>query len=305
MRVVDAPLDLATPIVLASGPAGFGEELCDLVDYTTVGALTTKTITPEPRTGNPQPRLVDCPSGLLNSIGLENPGLEAFIDEALAAVLTLPTRRIVSLAARDPDALAAMAERLATTPGIDGFELNLSCPNVDEVIVGAQPRLVGTYVRAVRRVVGLPLLAKLPGDAGSMLAAAEAALRSGADGLTLINAVRGLRIDHQHGRPILHRCVGGLTGPAILPIALARVYEARRAFPRAFIIGTGGVTGLSSLVEMLVAGADAVGIGTGIMANPGMLAELVDGLERWLDEHRFATLGEVVGSAHRGGFGVS
>lgn len=304
LTVRTAPFELATPIVLASGPAAFGQELLEALDYATVGALTTKTVTPRPRSGNPQPRLVDCPCGVLNSIGIENPGFDRFVEASLPAILDLPTRRIVSLAAERPEEVARMAGWLAGIEGIDGLELNLSCPNIDDVVIGSDPAIVGSFVRAVRPEIDRPLLVKLPGDTGSLIASAEAALDAGANGLTLINSVRGLRIDHRVGRPMLHRKTGGLSGPAILPVALARVYEARRAFPETFIVGTGGVTDVESLIEMLAAGADAVGIGYGIMANPRLPMELAAGLARWLAERRFASVEDVMGVAHRGGFVV-
>ena len=297
-----APFELSTPIVLASGPAGFGFELEEALCYESVGALTTKTVTPRPRAGNPQPRLVDCAAGLLNSIGLENPGFDRFVSEVLPDLGRLTTRRIVSLAARQPDELARMVEMLSAVPTVDALELNLSCPNVDSVVQGSDPMLAAAFVREARAATGTTLIVKLPGDAGTILAVSQAALDAGADGLTLINSVRGLRIDHRIGRPMLDRVAGGLSGPAILPIALARVYEVRQAFPRAFIIGTGGVTDLASTIEMLAAGADAVGIGYGVMADPSLPTRLADGLDAWLAERGIASLAEVIGAAHRGGF---
>jgi dihydroorotate dehydrogenase (NAD+) catalytic subunit len=302
VRTRRGPFDLGTPVILASGPAGFGFELEEALDYASVGALTTKTVTPRPRIGNPQPRLVDCAGGLLNSIGLENPGFERFINDILPDVLDLPTRHIISLAATEPEELARMVATLPDVPSIDAIELNLSCPNVEAVVIGSDPDLAGSFVRAARVASAAPLIAKLPGDAGNTIAASEAVLGAGADGLTLVNSVRGLRIDHRIGRPMLERVTGGLCGPAILPIALARVYEARNAFPDAFIVGTGGVTDLESLIEMLAAGADAVGIGYGIMANPSLPMDLSDGLALWLAERGFTSLDEVIGAAHRGGF---
>jgi len=298
------PFDFASPIVLASGPAGFGVEVAGMFDDGVIGALTTKTVTPRPREGNPQPRLLDCPCGLVNSIGLENPGFAAFMEEHLPEVLELPTRRIISLAAERPDAIAGMVEALSSVEGVDGIELNLSCPNVDAVVIGSDPTLVDGFTRAACRGTGLPVFVKLPGDTGDLTVSAGAALNAGADGLTLINSVRGMRIDHRIGRPLLHRATGGLSGPAILPIALARVFEARRAFPDAFIIGTGGVTDVESLIEMLAAGADVVGIGYGVMANPALPTDLADGLDAWLAERRLESVEDVVGAAHRGGFHV-
>ena len=294
----------ASPVVLASGPAGFGIELEGELDLSSAGALTTKTVTHAPRPGNPQPRLVDCPCGALNSIGLENPGIDRFIAEIMPRIAKLPTRLIVSLAAGSPDELGAMVERLDVVSGIDALELNLSCPNVSGGVTGGDPDLVRALTEACVRAEGRPILVKLPGDAGNLLEAGAAALSAGAEGLTLINTLRGLRIDRALGRPFLHREIGGLSGPAILPVALARVFEARRAFPKAVIVGTGGVCDLGGLLEMLFAGADLVGVGFGVMADPELPQRLHDELGAWLDNHGFASANQVMGVAHRGGFDV-
>jgi dihydroorotate dehydrogenase (NAD+) catalytic subunit len=294
----------ASPVVLASGPAGFGLELEGELDLSSVGALTTKTVTPEPLPGNPQPRLVDCPCGALNSIGLENAGIERFVTEVMPRIAKFPTRRIVSLAAGTPDGIAAMLDRLAGVPGIDAIELNLSCPNVSGGVTGGDPDLVRAFTEAGVRGRQWPVLVKLPGDAGNLLEAGEAALVAGADGLTLINTLRGLRVDRSTGRPFLHREIGGLSGPAILPVALARVYEARRAFPDTVIVGTGGVCDVGALLEMLFAGADLVGVGFGVMADPELPQRLHTELIQWLDERGFDGLERIVGVAHRGGFDV-
>jgi len=294
----------ASPVVLASGPAGFGVELEGELDLSSVGALTTKTVTCEPRPGNPQPRLVDCPCGALNSIGLENPGFDRFLAEIMPRIAKFPTRLIVSLAAGSPNELGAMVERLNVVPGVDALELNLSCPNVSGGVTGGDPDLVRAFTEACVRANGHPILVKLPGDAGNLLDAGEAALSAGAGGLTLINTLRGLRIDRALGRPFLHREIGGLSGPAILPVALARVYEARRAFPEALIIGTGGVCDVGGLLEMLFAGADLVGVGFGLMADPELPQRLHEKLSAWLDNHGLATASQVTGVAHRGGFDV-
>ncbi|MBU0595093.1 dihydroorotate dehydrogenase [Candidatus Bipolaricaulota bacterium] len=294
----------ASPVVLASGPAGFGLELEEEVDLSSVGALTTKTVTPEPLAGNPQPRLVDCSCGALNSIGLENPGIDRFAVEVMPRIAELPTRLVVSLAAGTPDGIASMLDRLTGIRGIDAIELNLSCPNVSGGVTGGNPDLVRAFTEAGVRDRQWPVLVKLPGDAGNLLDAGAAALDAGADGLTLINTLRGLRIDRSAGRPFLHREIGGLSGPAILPVALARVYEARRAFPETVIVGTGGVCDVGGLLEMLFAGANLVGIGFGVMADPELPQRLRTELKDWLAEYGFDGLERIVGVAHRGGFDV-
>lgn len=294
----------SSPVVLASGPAGFGVELAGHVDLTRVGALTAKTVTPEPRAGNPQPRLVDCPAGALNSIGLDNPGLELFRESVLPKLDQLATQVIVSVTAPSPDGLARAVGSLAEVKAVRLIELNLSCPNVEGGLIGADERAVRGFVRAARNAFRGVLLAKLPGDAGDLLSSTGAALESGADGITLINSLRGMRVDRSTGRPFLKNVFGGLSGPAILPIALARVYDVRRAFPEAVIVGTGGVVEIGGVVEMLMAGADLVGIGFGLMADPQVGPRLTGELARWLDERGMQSVSEIFATALRGDLGV-
>ena len=294
----------ASPLVLASGPAGFGVELSAALDASSVGAITTKTITPEPRSGNAQPRLVDCPAGAINSIGLENPGIESFVRNDHPAIERLPIPRLLSLAAASASQMSALVRRVGDLDGYEAIELNLSCPNIGGAITGADAGAVGEFTRAAAGESALPVLVKLPGDTGNLLESCEAALRQGAAGLTLINSLRGLRIDWSTGVPCLSRIYGGLSGPAIFPIALARVYEVRCAFPETVIIGTGGVSDLGSLLEMLLAGADFVGLGFGMMVDPQLPEKLCGKLETWLDDRSFKSVQEIMGLAHSGGFNV-
>ena len=304
MTMVRLGVRFSSPLVLASGPAGFGHELASALDLSRIGAITTKTITLEPRRGNPQPRLVDCPSGALNSIGLENPGSEEFMRSAYPYVARLPLRRIVSLAAATASEMRVLVQRTSCLAGIDAVELNLSCPNIGGAITGADAAAVGEYVRAAVDATSVPILVKLPGDTGDLLQSSERALSAGASGLTLINSVRGLRIDWNAGRPFLGRVYGGLSGSAILPISLARVFEARRAFPETVIVGTGGVHDLGSALEMLMAGADLVGIGFGLMVDPELPQRIVREMDAWLDGQGMGSVECIVGKAQSGGADV-
>jgi len=294
----------ASPVTLASGPAGFGFELASELELSWIGAVTTKTITRERKTGNPQPRLVDCPSGALNSIGLENPGIEEFIRTTYPQVCVLPLRRIVSLAAASASEMGAIVGRISEHPGLAAVELNLSCPNIGGKITGTDARAVAEYVHAAVEAASTPVLVKLPGDAGNLMESSERALSAGAAGLTLINSVRGLRIDWTTGRPFLSRVYGGLSGPAILPISLARVFEVRNAFPETVIIGTGGVSDLGSAIEMLMAGADFIGIGFGLMVDPQLPQRLAREIAHWLDERGMTSVEKIIGAAHSGGYDV-
>jgi len=294
----------ANPVVLASGPAGFGLELKPFFLRRPLGALTTKTITREPRSGNPPPRLVDAPAGALNSIGLANPGLEAFLADVLPEIRELSTVRIVSFAASDPSEAEVMAGRLGEASGVDLLEVNLSCPNVEGRPPACERGTAWEMVRAASDATSVPLLAKLAPDVSDVVEIAEGVLEAGASGLTLINAVRGLRINRDTGRPALARRWGGLSGAAILPVALAKVFQVREAFPEVPIVGTGGVTELGSLLEMLMAGADLVGLGLGVMADPEVPWKLAQELEAWLSRRDIDDCSEIIGCAHRGGLGV-
>jgi len=304
VKVTRLGMGFASPVVLASGPAGFGIELASEIALARLGAVTTKTITLLPRRGNAQPRLVDCPAGALNSIGLENPGFDAFAGDIHPRVAELPVRRILSIAAASVSELQSLMRKAAALNAIDAIELNLSCPNLGGAVPGANSDEVAAYTRAAASETDRPLLVKLPGDSGNLVQSCERALARGARGLTLINSVRGLRIDWATGRPFLDHMYGGLSGSAILPIALARVFEVRSAFPDAVIVGTGGVNTLGGLLEMLMAGADLVGIGFGLMVDPALPQRLVEELERWMNDRGVAAVDDLVGAAQRGGFDV-
>ncbi len=295
----------ANPVVLASGPAGFGLELASLFRWRPMGGLTTKTVTPTPREGNPPPRLVDAPGGALNSIGLVNPGMEAFVAGVLPSVAELPTVRLISFAAPHPEQAEAMADTLGAAPGTDILELNLSCPNVEGRPPAWEAGTTADMVRAAAAATKTPLLAKLSPDVPDIVPVAAAALEAGAAGLTLVNTVRALRIQWDTGLPTLVRTWGGLSGAAILPIALAKVFQARQAFPGVPIVGTGGVMDLGGLLEMVMAGADLVGVGLGVMVDPVLPWRLVESLETWMTQRGFERYEALVGCAHRGGLHVS
>lgn len=293
----------AGPVVLASGPVGFGLELASVGDMGRLGALTTKTITRLPRAGNPAPRLADAPAGTLNSVGLTNPGLEAFRERILPKLQDLGTRIIVSFAAADEEEAGWIAQELGRTEGIDALELNLSCPNVE----GTRPALeAGMTFRWVRACTDqtLPLLAKLSPDSQDIVGVAEAALRGGAAGLTVGNTIQGTRIDWNTGLPVFARVFGGLSGPALLPVALAKVFALRAALPGVPIVGTGGVTSLGAMLEMAMAGADLVGVGTGAMVDPDLPWRLTAELETWLVGREIARYETIISCAHRGGLAV-
>ena len=287
---------LANPILVASGTFGYAREMEQLVDLNRLGGILPKTITMEPRPGNVPWRTVETTGGLLNAIGLDDNGLEAFIAHHLPYFRTLKTPVIVSIAGRTHDEFVAMATRLSDEAGLAAIELNISCPNVAHgVDFGADPVLCGKLVAAVRTNCRLPVLAKLTPNVTSIATVAKAAEAAGADGLCLINTVQGMAVDWKKRKPLLGNVTGGLSGPAIKPIALRCVYQVAKAV-KTPIIGIGGVATIDDVMEFLVTGASAVQIGTANYYDPTVTMRLLDELPAAL-----ATLGaqgvrEIVGT---------
>lgn len=292
-------LTLKNPVLVASGTFGFGADYARLYDPSRLGGVVTKAITLEPRRGNPPPRLWETPCGLLNSIGLENPGVEAFLREELPRMRALGTAVVVNVWGETPEEYAELAQRLSV-PGVDAIELNLSCPNVPRKgLIGSSPAGPARVVRLCRRATGLDLWAKLPPE-GDVLAAARAAEGEGATAISAANTFRGLAIDIRTGRPVFANVTGGLSGPAIRPLALRLVYELSRAV-RIPVIGIGGIAGWEDALEFIMAGAHAVQVGTGNFINHLCAPKLVRGLEKFLAERGMGSWEEVRGCAHRGG----
>lgn len=294
------PLTLRNPVLLASGTAGFGREIAEYLDLASLGGIIVKGTSPEPWLGNPGPRTVETPSGLINSIGLENPGLRHFLDEDLPWLRARGATVIVNVVGRTVEEYVAVADGLAGVEGVAALELNISCPNVKAggIQFGHDPRLAAEVTRAVKAACGRPLFVKLSPNAPDVLGVAEAVLEAGADGLSLINTYLALAIDVWRMRPVLPGIFGGLSGPAIKPLALRWVWEAHARF-KVPVIGMGGIREWSDAAEFLLAGAHAVAVGTASFTDPRTASLVVDGLRKWLDERGFATVGEVVGLAHR------
>lgn len=287
---------LKNPVIAASGTFGFGTEYADIFDPGILGGICSKGITPEPRAGNPPPRLWETPCGLLNSIGLENPGIEAFVREVLPRMLGLGTAVIANIWGRGPEEYAAMAERLDAT-GVDAIELNLSCPNVPGAGRPGEAReRVGEVVARAREACGKPLWVKLPPE-GDLIGAARAAADSGACAVTVANTFRALAIDVRTGRPVFANVFGGLSGPAIKPLVLRAVYEVSKAVGIP-VIGCGGVVGWEDALEFIMAGAHAVQIGTGNFIDPLCAARTVRGLEAYMEREGIRSWEEVRGCAH-------
>jgi len=289
-------LNLANPILVASGTFGYAREAQAFTDFERIGAIIPKTITPQPRMGNPPPRTVETSCGMLNSIGLDNDGLEAFISKHLDYLLNLRTAIIANIAGRNVDEFVYMAERLNQIPQLAGLELNISCPNVSGgVDYGSNPDLTAQVVRKVRGACDLPVIAKLTPNVTNITEIAQAAAESGSDAVSLVNTYQGMAIDWHRRKPVLGNVLGGLSGPAIKPMALYAVWKVARDVDTP-VIGIGGIASINDVMEFLVAGATAVQVGTANFYNPSLASRLVDQLEETVARENVAHVTDFVGT---------
>jgi dihydroorotate dehydrogenase (NAD+) catalytic subunit len=289
-------LTLRNPILAASGTFGYAREMERLIDFSRLGGLLPKTVTKAPRPGNTPWRTVETACGLLNSIGLDNDGIDAFIEHLLPYLRELPTAIIVSIAGRDHDEFVSMAAQLNRQPGVAAIELNISCPNVAHgVDFGADAGMCGSLVESCRKATSLPIIAKLTPNVTSIAAITRAAADAGADAISLINTVLGMAIDWRRRRPMLGNIMGGLSGPAIKPIALRCVYQAAQAV-KTPLIGIGGIATIDDVMEFLVAGATAVQVGTANYYDPTVTMKLAAALPAALREARVSKISEIVGT---------
>jgi dihydroorotate dehydrogenase (NAD+) catalytic subunit len=289
-------LRLANPILVASGTFGYAREMAGLVDLSRLGAILPKTITKAPRSGNRPPRTVETTAGMLNSIGLDNDGVEAFIQGHLPYLRSLKTAVIVSIAGKSHGEFVELAARLDGLSGVAALELNISCPNVSGgVDFGTNPQQCERVVAGVREACRLPILAKLTPNVTDIVSIARAAEAGGADGVALINTCLGMAIHWRRRRPVLGNVMGGLSGPAIKPIALAAVYRVARAVGIP-VVGIGGIATIDDVMEFLVAGATAVEVGTANFYNPTVSMQILDALPSALAELGAQCVADVVGS---------
>jgi dihydroorotate dehydrogenase (NAD+) catalytic subunit len=289
-------LRLVNPITVASGTFGYGREMAGLVDMSRLGGILPKTITRQPRAGNSPPRTVETTGGMLNSIGLDNDGIEAFIQGQLPYLAALKTAVIVSIAGKSWEEFVEMAARLEGVPGIDALELNMSCPNVSGGIdFGTNPLLCEKVVGGVRKACSYPILAKLTPNVTDVTVIARAAEAAGADALSLINTCLGMAVDWRRRRPMLGNVLGGLSGPAIKPIALRIVYQAARAV-KIPLMAVGGIATVDDAMEFFVTGATAIQIGTANFYNPRASMQILDALPAALAELGATSVAEVVGT---------
>ncbi len=289
-------LSLPNPILVASGTFGYAKEMTAFVDFTKLGGIIPKTVTPQPRAGNPPPRTVETASGLLNSIGLDNDGFDEFVAKKLPYLAGLGTSVIVNIAAKTNDEFRRMADVLNAAEGVAAVELNISCPNVSGgVDFGTNPELAAEVVEIVCGAGDLPVIAKLTPNVTSVIPIAQAVADAGADAVSLINTFQGMAIDWKKRQPVLGNVLGGLSGPAIKPLALRIVWQVAGSV-KIPIIGVGGIQCLDDVMEFIVAGASAVQIGTANFYNPGLANSLVDDLADVLQQEGVGSIQELVGS---------
>ena len=290
-------LVLRYPVMLASGTCGYAAEYADLVDLSRIGGVVTKTITYGPRAGNPPPRTAETPAGMLNSIGLTNPGLDGFIQEKLPALQDLPATCIVSIAGTSNEEFAEMAERLNDQDGIHALELNISSPNMKDggQLFGCREQAAHGVTAAVKAVSRLPVIVKLTPNVTDIAAVAAAVEEAGADGIALINTLLGMAVDTERRRPVLGNITGGLSGPAIKPVALAMVWRVadRVSVP---VVGMGGISSAQDAIEFLIVGASAVQVGTATFVDPWAAPEIVDGMVDYCKAHGVGRIADLVGS---------
>lgn len=304
LRVTLGPLQLRNPVLAAAGTYGYGLEFAESVPLHQLGAVVTKTLTLAPRPGNPPPRLVETPSGLLNAVGLQNIGLQAFLRDALPRLRELGATVIVSILGDSPEDVAAMAQQLDGAEGVAAIELNLSCPNLQDGsrpglepvrMVAQDPGATAAVVAAARGRTGKPLLAKLSPDVTDLAPIAQAAQRGGADILTIANTFTGMSLDPQTGRSRLGALTGGLSGPAIRPLAVYRVWYTARTVSLP-IIGAGGIVCAQDALEFFRAGARAIAVGTANFADPAAPLRVLRGLERHMGRHRLERFAQLLGA---------
>ena len=295
-------VELPNPILTASGCAGAGRELAHYIDVARLGAIVTKSVMLAPRAGRPTPRMAETPSGMLNSIGLQGPGIDAFLQRDLPWLLARGARAVVSIAGGTVDEYAELAGRLSDAAGVTAVEVNISCPNVEDrgQVFACDPAASAAVTTAVRGRLryDVPVFMKLSPDVTDIVAVARACVEAGADGLSMINTLLGLVIDTDTMRPALAGTTGGLSGPAIRPVAVRCVWQVRAALPDVPIIGMGGVRSGRDALELILAGAAMVSVGTAIFHDPSACARILRELEEELASRGIERLADVIGLAH-------
>jgi dihydroorotate dehydrogenase (NAD+) catalytic subunit len=290
-------LKLRNPLMTASGTFGYGEEYAEYQDLERLGAVIVKGLSLHPRKGNPPPRIIETPSGMLNSIGLENVGVRAFVSEKLPFLREAGAKVIANVYGESVDEFREVVEILDGAAGVHGVEVNVSCPNVKKggISFGADERLTAEVTRAVREATGLPVIVKLTPNVTDIASIAAAAQDAGADAVSLINTLKGMSVDVETRKPHLGNITGGLSGPAVRPVAVRMVWETVRrvSIP---VIGIGGIVSARDALEFLIVGASAVQIGTAHFLNPGAAGEILEGIAEYLARHSIPDIRQLIGS---------
>jgi dihydroorotate dehydrogenase (NAD+) catalytic subunit len=297
MAVEIAGIKLRNPVMTASGTFGYGQEFADYLDLEKIGAFVTKGLSIKPKAGNPTPRIVETPGGMLNAIGLQNVGIDAFITDKVPYLRTISTPAIVNLYGNSLEEYGELAARIDGIAEVAGIEVNISCPNVKQggIVFGTDPGAAAEVVGLVRRNTTKPLMVKLSPNVTDVVVMAKACVDAGAEALSLINTITGMAIDLAARRPILANVTGGLSGPAIKPVALRMVWQVARAV-QVPVIGIGGIMTATDALEFMLAGATAVQVGTANFLDPAAAQTIALGMEAWLVENGITDVREMIGA---------
>jgi len=297
LHVTIGTVTLKNPVIVSSGTFGFGEEFEDFFDLNQLGAVVSKGISLKPMIGNPPPRIFETEGGLINSIGLQNPGFQEFLKNKLPYYRHLKTKLIINFFGNTQKEYVELARRFDGIPGISGLEMNISCPNVkrDGIVFGVNPQMAFDLVRSVRKVTTLTLIVKLSPNVTDIALMARSAEEGGADAVSLVNTFRAMAINIHSKKPELGNIIGGLSGPAIKPIALRMVWEVHQAV-KVPIIGMGGIMKAEDAIEFILAGASAIQIGTANLVNPRAGIEVIQGIKRYLVQNNIDRIQELIGA---------
>lgn len=293
-------LKLDNPVIPASGTFGFGEEFSELYDLDILGSFSFKGTTREPRFGNPTPRIAECREGMINSVGLQNPGIDAVIDQQLPKLSKIFHKPVIAnISGFSIEEYAYCCEKIDQQPQVGLIEVNVSCPNVHNggMSFGTSPESVAAVTRAVKAVAKKPVYIKLSPNVTDIVSIAKACEQAGADGLSLINTLLGMRIDLKKKKPVIANKMGGFSGPAIFPVALRMVYQVYEAV-QIPIIGMGGVSSAEDVIEMMLAGATAVQVGAANLVDPYVCKTIIDQLPQTMEKYQITTLNQIIGGAH-------
>ncbi len=290
-------LELRNPVMTASGTYGYGTEFKDFVDFSRIGSIIVKGTTLRSREGNPYPRLAEVSQGLLNTIGLQNKGVDYFVEHIYPEIQDYDTNIIVNVSGTCPEDYAECAEKLADLPKIPAIEVNISCPNVKQggMTIGVDPKAASEVIRAVRKAYPKTMIVKLTPNVTDITEIARAVEAEGADSVSLINCLNGMAIDAERRKPILSMVTGGLSGPCVKPVALRMVYQVSKAV-KIPVIGLGGISNATDAVEFMLAGATAIEIGTANFIDPSVTMKVASGIEDYLKRHNYQSVKQIIGA---------